>query len=167
MLSMDEIMDMNDDDMFKEYNANHKEVLLMNLECSSKGDKRFSAFYAKAIVSGKVDSIENHYQSVKFKKGVHLKALCIPCKKGEKVDKMIFGGKVLEPKYLTPYYTLLWIKYLDANPELVAYAKTFDTYSDMFKGKAINCQADIVRKYCKDGRISLMKECAEFLKLFK
>ena len=32
------------------------------LECHSQGDKRFSAFYAKVEVNGKLDSIENHYQ---------------------------------------------------------------------------------------------------------
>ena len=37
----------------------------MNLECSSKGDKRLSAFYSKVNVFGKVDSIENHYQLCK------------------------------------------------------------------------------------------------------
>ncbi|WCK57551.1 hypothetical protein PP175_26155 (plasmid) [Aneurinibacillus sp. Ricciae_BoGa-3] len=31
------------------------------LECSSKGDKRFTAFYAKVNLYGKEDSIENHY----------------------------------------------------------------------------------------------------------
>lgn len=35
------------------------------LECSSRGDKRFSAFYAKVEVFSKLDSIENHYQSCK------------------------------------------------------------------------------------------------------
>ena len=35
------------------------------LECSSKGDRRFSAFYAKISFYGKIDSIEHIYQSVK------------------------------------------------------------------------------------------------------
>ena len=37
----------------------------MILECSSKGDKRFSALYAKVKVFGVYDSIENHYQNCK------------------------------------------------------------------------------------------------------
>lgn len=32
------------------------------LECSSKGDKRLSAFYAKINLFGNYNSIENHYQ---------------------------------------------------------------------------------------------------------
>ena len=32
----------------------------MNLECSSKGDKRFSALYAKIVFNGKYKNIENH-----------------------------------------------------------------------------------------------------------
>ena len=35
------------------------------LECSSAGDKRFSAFYALVDVFGVTNSIERHYQSVK------------------------------------------------------------------------------------------------------
>ena len=35
------------------------------LECSSKGDKRFSALYAKVSVNNVLDTIENHYQKSK------------------------------------------------------------------------------------------------------
>ena len=34
----------------------------MNLECSSKGDKRYSSMYAKVTVFDNYDTIENHYQ---------------------------------------------------------------------------------------------------------
>lgn len=133
------------------------------LECSSAGDKRFSAFYAKVEVNGILDSIENHYQSVKrnlFDK---------KCKKGEKVEYIVFNGKKLSPKYLTPYYKLLWTKYLDKNPELVKYASTFDKFSDKFRGKCINCQADVIELYVKNGRHVLLndKDVKEFTSLIK
>jgi len=35
------------------------------LECSSRGDKRFSALYAKVLAFGVRDTIENHYQKSK------------------------------------------------------------------------------------------------------
>ena len=52
----------------------------MKLECSSKGDKRFSAFYAFVEFDGKYDSIEHHYQNCKRNsKHQH-------CQKGEYVS---------------------------------------------------------------------------------
>ena len=50
------------------------------LECSSKGDKRFSSFYAKVSFYGKIDSIENIYQSVKYDRD------CNRVRKGDKDD---------------------------------------------------------------------------------
>lgn len=135
------------------------------LECSSKGDKRFSAFYAKTTVFGKYDSIENHYQSVKCK--FDNKKYGVRCKKGEHVDYIIIGNKNLHPRFLTPFYKLLWCKYLDENPELVEYAKQFDEFNDMFKGHSINCQADVIRQYIKEGRKSIIDDCKEFINILK
>ena len=43
--------------------------------------------------------------------------------------------------------------------ELVEYAKQFDDYNDMFKGRyTVNCQADVIRQYIKQGRSSIMNE---------
>lgn len=126
------------------------------LECSSAGDKRFSAFYANINFYGKSDSIENHYQSVKRNKfGQRVK-------KGERVDHIvIFNGSLhihLQPSYLTPLYRLMWCCYLDKHPELVEYAKQFDDFNDKFRGKAINCQADVIRAYVKEGRKSILDD---------
>ena len=134
---------------------------MRNLECSSRGDKRFSAFYSKVSFYGKFDSIENIYQSVKFKLNGE------KCKKGEKVDIIVINGIKLDPKYLTPFYKLLWVKYLDNNPELVEYAKGFDTFSDMFRGKSINCQADVIRDYVKKGRGYVMNDCIDLIEKLK
>ena len=122
------------------------------LECSSRGDKRFSAFYAKIKFYGSYDSIENHYQRVKRD------ASGASVRKGQKVNHIVINGMALEAKYLTPLYTIMWVKYLDNNPDLVEYAKGFDDFNDMFKGKSINCQADVIRAYVKDGRRSLISD---------
>jgi hypothetical protein len=113
----------------------------MNLECSSAGDKRYSAFYAKVIFNGVYDTIENHYQKVKRgKDGASVK-------KGEKVSYFIINTKRFEPTDLTAYYRLLWYSYFKQNPELVEYAKQFDTFTDKFRGHCINCQADCVKAF--------------------
>lgn len=119
---------------------------MKTLECSSKGDKRFSAFYAKVSFNGVVDSIENHYQSVKRDENGN------KIGKGKKVDHIIINEHKLNPFFLTPFYKLLWVKYLDNNPDLVAYASEFDDFNDMFRGRSINCQADVIRDYVRYER---------------
>lgn len=125
----------------------------MVLECSSKGDKRFSAYYAYVEAFGEYASIEQHYQACKrAADGSHLK-------KGQCPDYIILNQSMLGKEFLTPWYKLLWVKYLDQHPELVAYAKTFEDFHDMFKGHhTVNCQADVIRQYVKQGRSSIMQE---------
>ena len=62
---------------------------------------------------------------------------------------------------------MLWVRYLDENPELVEYAKGFDTFSDMFRGKSVNCQADVIRDYVIHGRDYVLKDCKELIELTK
>jgi hypothetical protein len=132
---------------------------MKTLECSSRGDKRFSAMYAKVTIGGVEKSIESHYQECKRdSSGGRVR-------KGQRVDHMVIGGKRLDAKYLTSFYTLLWVKYLRRNPELVTYAKTFAFFNDMFRGKAINCQADVIRDYVRLGDMYLIKEHQEFIRL--
>lgn len=139
-----------------------KVKLIRILECSSKGDKRFSAFYANIEMFGRCTNIERHYQSCKrFNDSTITKA------KGRTPDYIVLGGKELDCKYLTPYYKLLWCKYLDENPELVEYASQYDDYNDIFKGKSINCQADVIRQYIKQGRETIIDECRELIDILK
>ena len=81
----------------------------MILECSSKGDKRFSALYAKVKVFGVYDSIENHYQNCK--RDINNQVVG----KGKKVYKMVIEKTKetieLPPSFLTAYYKLLWCAY--------------------------------------------------------
>jgi hypothetical protein len=131
------------------------------LECSSKGDKRYSAFYAMVKVFGKTDSIENHYQLCKRFGDI------IPQTwkdaKGKQPTHIHINSKDYDVKYLSMFYKLLWVKYLDQHPELVDSAKQFDDFHDIFKGKnTVNCQADVIRQYIKQGRDSIMEKCREF-----
>jgi len=112
------------------------------LECSSRGDKRFSALYAKVLAFGINDTIEKHYQRSKRNAARGFVG------KGQPVDHMELGNHRYPVAMLTDWYRLLWIRYLDDNPELVEYAKQFDEFTDMFRGKnTINCQADVIRDY--------------------
>ena len=128
------------------------------LECSSKGDRRFSAMYAKVEAFGVLDTIENHYQ--KSKRSADGGSV----KKGEPVDHMVLNGSKFPVAMLTDWYRLLWIKYLDANPELVKFAGKFDEFTDMFRGKnTLNCQADVIRDYIAN-REKLLLSADELVK---
>jgi hypothetical protein len=52
----------------------------------------------------------------------------------------------------------LWAKYLDENKDVVEHLKQFDEFTDMFRGKSVNCQADVIRQYIKEGRQSILQE---------
>jgi hypothetical protein len=97
------------------------------LECSSKGDKRFSAFYAK--INGK--SIEEQYQaSKKFadgSSGLHWKHA-----KGR------YAINQEETKHL---YSKLWDQYIHEHPELLLVLKEASGLSDQFGQPGHVCQA--------------------------
>jgi hypothetical protein len=110
------------------------------LQCDSKGDKRFSAFYAKvSIKDRKPISIEKYYQSIKRDENGKIPG------KGKTVDHCIIEGKRYPASKLTWAYRRLWKLYFEQNPELLRYAEQFDEFTDRFKGKAINCQSDVIR----------------------
>lgn len=134
------------------------------LECSSKGDKRFSAFYAKVSLFGKYDTIENHYQQSKLFFDENWKFQKVENPKGMKPAAIIVNNVFMNVNCLTPFYKFLWLKYLDNNPELVEVLRRYDEYMDMFKGKnTLNCQADVIRQYMKIGRDSLIEDIQPFL----
>ena len=135
------------------------------LECSSKGDKRFSAFYAKIDVYGDYDSIENHYQlSKRF--GNEAPSSWKDAK-GKTPTHFHLKGFDVDINLLSQFYKVMWVKYLDEHQELVEYASQFDDFNDMFKGKSTNCQADVVKQYVKEGRKSIFDECIEFIEIMK
>lgn len=137
----------------------------LTLECSSRGDKRFSAFYAMTRIGNAYLSIENHYQLAKrFNDGI------IPTTwkdaKGKAPTHFICMDKRCPVEYLGMYYKMLWYKYLSENPQLVLYVGQFTKFTDMFKGKSTNCQAEVIAAYVKD-KDALFNECYPFLEFLK
>jgi len=97
------------------------------LECSSKGDKRFSAFYAR--VNGR--SIEEIYQNSKvFEDGSTNLGW-----RGAKGRKAVNQAEVLE------LYSRLWDQYIAENPHLLAVLKAATGVSDIFGQPGKACQA--------------------------
>lgn len=124
------------------------------LECSSKGNKLFSALYAKVTVNGVIDSIENHYQKSKvflidgsLKTYDNWKDAKGKCPIAFKVNDFY-----LPIQYGEQYYKLLWYKYLQKNKHLEAILLEYDDYKDSFKSKRAKvCQADVIRNYMQDA----------------
>ena len=106
------------------------------LECSSKGDKRFSAFYARIRSLGN-KSIEELYQGAK----VFADSTTGLSPREAK------GKKAINMEYCAKLYDKLWERYLDENPELVDVLKKYSGYSDMFGKPGCQCQALSIYKY--------------------
>jgi hypothetical protein len=146
-----------------------------SLECSTKGDIRFSAFGAKLELFGINATIEQHYQLSKrfMNKGGQVftpKSIYDVKGKNSKVTGMEMCwldiyNRILPIEYRVEFYKMMWLMYLDLNPGLVEFAKQFDDFSDIFKGKGIICQADCIRQYIKDGRDSIIEEILPFTDL--
>lgn len=102
------------------------------LECSSKGDKRFSAFYAK--LNGR--SIEEQYQSAKIfddgSTGLHWK------------DAK--GRRAINATECVILYENLWRQYISEHPELLYVLKRASGLSDMFATRGSVNQAQVLWK---------------------
>lgn len=99
------------------------------LECSSRGDKRFSAFFAR-IKSLNNCTIETLYQGFKiFPDGSNC------------TIKEAKGRKAINQKEAHEYYSYLWDLYFQENPDLLEVIKQFSGVSDMFGKVGSCCQA--------------------------
>lgn len=105
------------------------------LECSSKGDKRFSAFYAKV----KGQSIEDRYQACKmFEDGTT-----------GYTWKEVKGKKPVNIEECREMYSKLWNMYFEENPELLEVIKKYNGFTDIFGQKDHACQAEEIYKIRK------------------
>lgn len=97
------------------------------LECSSRGDKRFSAFYAR--VAGR--SIEETYQAAKvFDDG----STGLSWKQAK-------GKQACNHMELQQIYSSLWDTYISEHPELLTVLQNATGLQDMFGQVGHVCQA--------------------------
>lgn len=105
------------------------------IECSSKGYKPLSAFYARINGRGG-KTIEEIYQAAKiFEDG--------STGLGWKAAK---GKKPVNHEYVSDLYQELWEEYFKENPELYRVIERYQGFSDMFGQKGHNCQASAIYK---------------------
>lgn len=105
------------------------------LECSTAGDKRFSAFCAR-IEGRNAQTIEKIYQQAKvFADG------------STKVDIWQAKGRVpTNQEEVTQLYEQLWKEYLAENPDLILPLLQARGLSDQFGQKGHVCQATVLWK---------------------
>lgn len=100
------------------------------LECSSRGDRRFSAFSARLRAHGG-RSIEEIYQAAKvFEDG----STGLGCREAK-------GKRALNMSEVRALYSRLWDDYIDENPELLAVVQAQSGLSDVFGQPGHACQA--------------------------
>lgn len=100
------------------------------LECSSKGDKRFSALYAK--VNGR--SIEEQYQAAKVFEGNITRLHWRQAK----------GRKAINAEECAELYARLWKQYISEHPELLDVLRKASGLSDMFAREGRINQAQVL-----------------------
>lgn len=112
------------------------------LECSSKGDKRFSAFYARLSLFGG-RSIETVYQASKvFEDGstnLHW--------------RQAKGRKAVNANECERLYALLWDQYIKENLDLLPVLKAATGLSDAFGTPGHCCQATELWRIRNGGKI--------------
>lgn len=97
------------------------------LECSSRGEKRLSAFYAR--VNGR--TIEEQYQAAKrFEDG----STGLSWKQAK-------GRKAVNAEECAALYSALWDQYIAEHPELLELIRGASGLSDMFGQPGHCCQA--------------------------
>lgn len=102
------------------------------LECSSRGDRRFSAFYARVFILGHgFKYIEAHYQEAKvFEDG----STGLSWRESK-------GRKAVNQEALARFYSLLWDTYIAERPALQRVLVSASGLSDMFGQPGHVCQA--------------------------
>lgn len=102
------------------------------LECSSAGDKRFSAFWAK--IDGV--SIEEAYQAFKvFDDG----STDLHWREAK-------GRRAVNQKQAAEFYEAMWREYMSQNPEFYDVLASATGLSDIYGQKGHVCQATVLWK---------------------
>lgn len=104
------------------------------LECSTKGDTRFSPFFAR--LKGDKLSIEDYYQGAKIFENGDTGLNWREAK----------GRKCINPEYVKELYAWLWEEYIRENPELHSVLTESTGLSDIFGQEGGTCQADTLWK---------------------
>lgn len=151
-------------------------VLQDVLECSSLGDCRFSALYAKVTIRGETKTIEEWWQMSKNweRLGVPIKP-----KNWRESKKMKYSSantvasftvldKIIPSRLGSDWYSLLWALYFQQNQHLLEVISHYKRFHDVFKTKdTMVCQADVIAKINQMGLEDFVESLADLINLLQ
>lgn len=113
------------------------------LECSTRGDRRFSAFVARIKMRGN-RSIEELYQAAKIFEDGSTNLSWQDAK----------GRKAINQTEVSQLYSTLWDEYINENPHLVDVLLAATGLSDIFGQPGSCCQAVELWRIREERRLS-------------
>jgi hypothetical protein len=119
------------------------------LECSSRGDKRFSAFFA-TLASYGYRSIEEIYQGAKV----------LPDGRTNLSPREAKGKRAANQEEVAQLYADLWDIYIRENPELLPILRAATGLSDVFGKPGHACQATELWRIRNNGPTAIAKPLA-------
>jgi len=118
------------------------------LECSTRGDRRFSSSHVKLKIHGEEKTIEDWFISSKRNKFDESLSRGGPY---EYVIDPFTGTKLYEKDEINDMYKGLWATYLYRNPELVEYASKYTDFSNSKYSSSIPIiSSDIISSYLEN-----------------
>lgn len=136
--------------------------MLKVLECSEKGDKRFSANHAMLSANGKRQTIAEHYEFAKRFKGEAPSTVAEA--QGKECDYFVVQFMTVDKEHLSKWYSLLWLWYLDSNPHLVAEISNCDVFVNVHEFERGD-HSNIIETYIKQGKEVAYDEIRDFLEM--
>lgn len=123
------------------------------LECSARGDRRFSSSHVKLKIHGEERTIEEWFISSKRNKYDK------PVSRGEPYEYVIdpfTGKKLYEKDEINDMYKGLWAAYLYRNPKLVEYASKYTGFNDSNYSSSLPIKSsDIISAYVENKDLFL------------
>lgn len=124
-----------------------------NIDCSINGFKELSPEVATVKLYGENLTIEEHI--LKTKKEILIN--------NKSYNYITIDKKDLDFKFLEQYYSALWVKYFDNNPDLVDKIRKMEN-KEFYSSKASvldNIHIDIISKFFKVGRYIVVRDYKE------
>lgn len=141
--------------------------------------------FAEVTAFGRFDTIENHYQRTKVFKNLHTGEVrqARNWKEAKKLQEDVHSWRRImfrlpngmelgndnfkDTDLVIQWYILLWVKHLQAHPELIEIAKGYDKFVDIFEGKFPYSQAKVFEDVSKYGLKYLKRKGDELTLLIK
>ena len=134
------------------------------IECSTKGIIQLSAFVAKIKINHLESTIEEIYQLSKRFNIVTIKNSWDK-NKGKNPDYFEFLNIRFDKELSSEFYTYLWCIYFLQNYFLIDYLNHYNSFTDMFRGKSLNCQADVITRIRHEGLLNVLFSCENMLRM--